>query len=253
MDLTRETIDRLLELAAPNISAHEGIEFSDKDLKPIFPPAADMVFLSTLTGLADLIAAQVEGLDDITLGQYMLHVDTPTSVRLTARATDKFGRRKLIAIAQFPKSITPFHFGAWHDPENFIIGVQSGFQPFFVDQAGGQGSATDLEYILRVASNISAEASTVNQDDGISQNVTVKQGVVLKGEATVKSRVKLAPYRTFTEIAQVVSEFVFRTRTDGEKALLALFEADGGRWQIDASTAIADWLKKNIQNVPVVR
>ena len=252
MDLTRDTIDRILELSAPNISAHEGFEFTDIDLKPLIPPSADMIFLSTLSGLADLISAQVESIDDITAGQYMLHVDTPTSVRLTARSTDKFGRRKIVAVAQFPKSITPFRFGAWHDPENFIIGVQSGFQPFFVDGTAGQ-NGTDLEYVLRVASNISAEASTVNQDDGISQNVTVKQGVVLKGEATLKGRVKLAPYRTFTEVAQVVSKFVFRTRTDGERATLALFEADGGRWQIDASTAIGDWLKKNIPNMPIVR
>lgn len=246
-------INRFLELAAPNISTHEALEFTDKPLSIIKPPKKDSLELATLTGLADAITAQVEGLTDITVGDYMLHVDSPTSVRFVARATDKFGNRREVAVAEYPKAITPFRFGAWHDPENFIIGVQAGFQPFFVDGAGGQGSATDLDYVLKVASNISAEASTVNQDDGISQNVTMKSGIVLKDNATLKSRVKLAPYRTFTEIAQVVSEFVFRTKTDGERILLALFEADGGRWQIDAATAIADWLKKNTSGIPVVR
>lgn len=250
-----ETINRLLQLGAPNISEHEGLQFTDKELTLISPPTADFLILSTLTGLADAIKAQIEGLTDITVGDYMLHVDSPKSVRFLHRTTDKFGRRKLVAKAEFPTTITPFRFGAWHDPENFIIAVQSGFQPFFVDApaGSGQGQGEDLAYVLKVASNISAEAATVNQDDGISQNVTVKQGVVLKGETTLRSRVKLAPYRTFTEVAQVISEFVFRTKTDGERVLLALFEADGGRWQLDAAAAIANWLQKNTSNIPIVR
>jgi hypothetical protein len=246
-----ETINRILSLSAPNISEHNELEYTDKPLSLILAPQDDSVVVTTLSGLSDLIKADVGQAASIP-SRLVLHIDTPTSVRLLERDPDKWGRRQIVASAVFPKSITPFRFGAWHDPENFIIGVQSGFQSFFVDATAGQ-MASDLDYVLKVASNITAESSTINADDGISQNVTLQKGIALKDAATLKGRVKLAPYRTFTEIAQVVSDFVFRVRTDGDDATLALFEADGGRWQLEAAKAIADWLTEKTTGIPILR
>jgi hypothetical protein len=66
--------------------------------------------------------------------------------------------------------------------------------------------------------------------------------VALKAEETLRPIVNLAPYRTFSEIDQVVSRFIFRAHADAEGAELALFEADGGRWRLAAVQAIATWL-----------
>ena len=64
--------------------------------------------------------------------------------------------------------------------------------------------------------------------------------------------VNLAPYRTFAEIDQVVSQFVFRARVGSGSANLALFEGDGGRWRLSAVAAIKAWLEGEETGVEVI-
>jgi hypothetical protein len=154
-------------------------------------------------------------------------------------------------MAQFPPQIKLFRFGNWMDPETFVIEVSAGFQRAFIDSS--KGLIGDLDYVLKAASNISVEQMTTNQDDGVSQNVTMQRGVVLKAAETLKGRVTLAPFRTFGEIDQVMSEFIFRVDADGHSVTLALFEADGGRWQIAAAEAIKAYLDGKVGNLPVIR
>jgi hypothetical protein len=54
----------------------------------------------------------------------------------------------------------------------------------------------------------------------------------------------LSPYRTFRELNQPESAFIFRMRGGGEGKApqCALFEADGGKWKLDAVQAIKLWL-----------
>jgi hypothetical protein len=59
----------------------------------------------------------------------------------------------------------------------------------------------------------------------------MRAGVHLKDQEKIQPRVKLAPYRTFPEVKQALSQFVLRARNQGETIELALFEADGGRWR----------------------
>lgn len=151
-----------------------------------------------------------------------------------------------------PKLITPFKFGMWMDPESFVIGCQSGFQRTKIENEDGTFAA-DLDYVLKVASNITAEAIDTSEDDGIAQKVAMRRGVVLKEQTNLKPRVNLAPYRTFAEIDQQLSQFLFRARVGGESVNLALFEADGGRWHLSAVAAIAEWLNEKIAGkVPVI-
>ena len=80
-------------------------------------------------------------------------------------------------------------------------------------------------------------------DDGISQTVNVRQGVGLKKTERLKSRISLTPYRTFTEIEQPESEFILRLDNDGK---VGLFEADGGRWKLDAKEQIKAYFESRL-------
>jgi hypothetical protein len=112
--------------------------------------------------------------------------------------------------------------------------------------------AQDLDYVLKIASAISAGKEQTNSDDGISQTVQMKAGVTLKTTETLRPIVNLAPYRTFAEIDQVLSRFIFRAHGDEEGAQLALFEADGGRWRLGAVAAIRSWLAGRFGDTPVI-
>jgi hypothetical protein len=49
-----------------------------------------------------------------------------------------------------------------------------------------------------------------SEDSGITQKVGMKTGAVLKTTETLRPRVTLAPFRTFREVVQPASEFIFR-------------------------------------------
>lgn len=75
--------------------------------------------------------------------------------------------------------------------------------------------------------------------------MTVRDGVASLAHAKTPNPVTLRPYRTFNEVEQPASQFVFRVN---KSANLALFEADGGKWKLDAVKNISDYLKTELAN-----
>jgi hypothetical protein len=246
--MIKEAIDRILSLAAPNFHTAGDLEYSDKHLHIITDPAPESVKCSTLQGLVDLHDGELD--DANTKGDLLVHITSPTSVELISRESDRFGRRRVWAEADYPECKT-FGFGAWMDPESFIIAAQQSFQRVKIENEDGS-FMKDLDYVLGIASKISAENATDHDDDGFAQRVAVKQGVKLLTETILKPMIMLAPYRTFAEIDQVLSQFVFRARVDGNSVRLALFEGDGGRWKLGAVSAIKAWIAPKFGKVPVI-
>jgi len=238
MSTDSDSINKILALAAPTIHTVGDLEYTNKTLNLIYPPSVKAVECSTLQGLVDLF---INSLDEVKPDHVLVHITSPTSVELISKDSDDHGKRRVWASSTYPKDCATFSFGQWLNPENFIILAQQGFQRVKIENDDGS-MAHDLDYVLKIASSISAGQTRDNIDDGITQTVTVKQSVALKAEETLRPIVNLAPYRTFSEIDQVVSRFIFRAHADAEGAELALFEADGGRWRLAAVQAIAQWL-----------
>jgi hypothetical protein len=157
---------------------------------------------------------------------------------LVQRKGDSYGRRTAHVTASLTEGVTTFpYFNRFGAQEDFIIGLQSHFQ-----------SSPDLSGLLDLASHITGKETVKQVDSGITQEVTVQRGTAFKETVEVKARVSLKPFRTFRELDQPASEFIFRVK-DG--AQLALFEADGGAWKIAAVGLIADWLKNRINTSPI--
>lgn len=245
--MIREAMDKVIALAQPNFHTAGKLEYSDKTLNLIYPPAPKAVGCSTLQGLVDLFD---EGLDDAKAEDLLVHITSPTSVDLIERVADDYGRRRVWVSAEYPEC-KGFPFTAWLDPENFIINAQQHFQRVKVERDDGT-FAKDLDYILQIASKISAEHATDHEDDGFAQRVAVKQGIALKAEQILRPMIQLAPFRTFAEIDQPLSQFVFRARVGNGSVALALFEGDGGRWKLGAVASIKAWLEDKIDKVPVI-
>lgn len=246
-----EFVQKILSLGEPHLhEVGDGLEYSDKALHLIQPPAAEAVKCSTLQGLVDLFVGKLD--DGDTVGDLLCHITSPTSVELVSRMSDAHGRRRVWARADYPSQCASFTFGKWMNPEEFIIAAQASFQRVKMEKDDGT-FAQDLDYVLGIASKISAEQVQSHEDDGIAQRVATKSGVVLKSETVLRPLVDLAPYRTFAEIDQVLSRFVFRARIGNESVLLALFEGDGGRWRLAATDAILLWLAQSkLQVIPII-
>jgi hypothetical protein len=245
--MIKEAIDKILSLATPNFHEVGKLEYSDKSLQLITPPAPLLVECSTLQGLVDLFDADM---DEVTPDQVLVQITSPTSVDLISKDSDDHGRRRVWVRCECPE-VETFKFNVWHNPESFIIAAQQHFQRVKIENEDGT-FAKDLDYVLNVASKISAENATDHEDDGFAQRVSVKQGITLKAETILKPTIMLAPFRTFTEVDQVLSRFVFRARIHDGAIHLALFDGDGGRWKIGAAAAIKSWLQPKFGVVPVI-
>lgn len=99
------------------------------------------------------------------------------------------------------------------------------------------------EAVLRFAGTIESGTLAAYSDDGISQSATVKKGIAGKESALVPNPVKLRPYRTFIEVQQPESEFIFRMSDCNEEIGCAIFEADGGAWKREAMKNIKEYLE----------
>ena len=132
-----------------------------------------------------------------------------------------------------------FGFNQFMDQERFCIALQSKFI-----------KNDDRDLLLKFAGTV--ESGTVAQygDDGVTQKATIKTGLASKGEAILPNPVKLKPFRTFLEIDQPESDFIFRMREGRGDVECAIFEADGGAWQIKAMQNIKDYLLGALEDMP---
>lgn len=230
--MLKEALQYIVGLGEAREHDIHGNVYSDKQLYRVdsYYPKASSVTVRTLSSLIDYIMSEIDCMAD----RMIVAVESPTTVRLYSQLDDNRDREYLMAAeALLPK----FPFGQFMDQENFCIGIQSKFIP-----------NEDRELLLRFAGTV--ESGTVAQygDDGISQKATIKTGLASKGEAILPSPVRLKPFRTFIEIDQPESDFIFRMR-EGRGVECAIYEADGGAWQIDAMQRIKCYLQEALEDM----
>lgn len=238
--LTRQPFEQALEVSDRIIYLPDGYKAIRADTFREEPEPPSLK-LATLTGLRDYLHANRDG---IALNTLMVQVESPTVVVAFGPLHGPVHQRdELVKVSCNSLVGGPaFEFGKFYDLESFNIALQS----LFVD-------SPDRARVLSVVGSVRAEGVRTTDDNGITQTVTAKLGVVLNQQVDVPNPVWLAPFRTFREIEQPVSPFVLRMqsgRTEGSLPTAALFEADGGNWKLTACQAIAAWLRANVVNVP---
>lgn len=194
--------------------------------------AKESIRVHTLNGLCEYIESQRER-QEVPL---FIQIEDEKTVRLLG-TLDAEGRREQLLVAS---AIVPdFNYDYFMDSESLIISLQAQFAP-----------SEDREVLLQVLGNIKEENVRTVGDDGVSQAVKIKQGLTSVADVIVPNPVNLAPFRTFLEVDQPFSDFIFRMK-DGPKG--ALFEADGGVWRNDAITNIAIYLHDRLIEEPAER
>lgn len=212
----------------PIIQLEQGT-YSKQRLERVNEVVADTLKLTTLTGLIDYIKANIDDLQ----GKLLVQVKSCDEVLLYSPLNiDKNRELYVAAAAILPNNV---QYERFMDTERFNIMLQSAF----VDN-------TDKLLLLKYTGLVRDEAVKESGDDGVSQQVTIKTGVASVGQAVVPNPVTLAPYRTFPEIVQPESKFIFRMK-EGPSA--ALFEADGGAWRNKTIQSIKEYLQEALKDV----
>jgi len=204
----------------------EGWVLNDPERLPKTPAPLS---LHTLSGLGEYIRANR---DELVQTQTMIHVLDQRNVRVLSKLQPLAARHCFATVTVVAED---FGFGRFYECESFNVALQTLFEP--TDQAAS---------LLSVVGNIRDEKVGSYDDDGVTQTVTAKQGVALAYHVKAPNPVTLRPYRTFREVDQPESKFVFRMQAGKEagcRPSCALFEADGGRWKLEAIQSIATFLR----------
>lgn len=231
--MIEKALKYIVGLKTPYIQEIDGQTYSDKPLNRIaYNPKAAEITLNTLSSLVDYIKS---GYDEF--GKMFVHIVSPFEVRLFSILDEDRAREHLVNVtAQVPT----FRFNEYISHEDFCISLQSKFL-----------DTEDRALLLRFAGTV--EAGTVAQygDDGVTQKATIKSGVASKQEALVPNPVHLIAYRTFVEVAQPETQYIFRMKQGSNSSVYCgLFEADGGAWKIVAKDRIREYLENNLKDIP---
>lgn len=224
MDLTREFIEKIEEMAVAELIDIEGVQYSTKHLHQINPPKPESIKTKSLTAIIDYIGANIDKLDP---EKIIIQVIDHESVRIMSALDFVYRGREYYIWAQ---AETPeIRLNNFTDRESFNIMLQSRF-----------ADVADRADVLRSIGKMRYENEVKMEDDGITQTVASKAGVALVREDQIPNPVRLAPFRTFSEIEQPISPFILRV---DDKCNVGLFEADGGAWKNKAMQSIKDYLE----------
>lgn len=233
MENIKDALEYVVDLARAEdatIIGNDGREyynvnrFNYRELSPKKYPQA--IHLSTLKSLVDYVKS---GLNGITKQQIILVVENAQCVEIYTENDEFEQRTTLVSVqAELPR----LSFDHYLDTEQFNIMLQSKFV-----------NSDDRDVLLDFASKVKVENGAQVEDNGVSQVTTIKNGAATLSKAVLPNPVVLRPYRTFLEVEQPASPFVFRMNRHGE---LALYEADGGRWKLEAKLNVAEYLRSEL-------
>lgn len=229
--IEKEALQYLVELGSKKIvKSATGAEYGVVDgryLQQLHPQTGvrEVLGLHTLSGVVDYIQKNEERRD----AKLILHVVNDHRVRLI-NSLDKYNNREVLLQAD---AIVPeIPFGNFIEAEQLLIILQAQFV-----------NTPDRKILMKVLGNLREENVKNANDDGVSQAVTVKTGIASQGEVRVPNPVELQPYRTFAEVEQPASKFIFRMHP-GMKG--SLIESDGGYWRNDAIQKIKEYFTKKL-------
>lgn len=209
------------------------------DRNVVFAPRRELTPTLKIASLAGIVEYLRKEVDVERLDTFVQVID-PTTVCIHQPINSRTDRRftPVIAHADIPR----IDLNTFIDQEDMTIQLQSKFV-----------ETPERAALLAVIGNTVADEELTQEDDGVSQTVTLQKGIRRSNE-TIKNPFMLCPFRTFTEVDQRESPFVVRLRKE-DGIEYALFEADGGAWRNVARQSIRQYILDAFSDdefVPVV-
>lgn len=246
-ELTAKTIEKIENLvkranrAENEVVVVDGMSYWVKDHQPIIEDyRPETIYVSSLSAIANYIQENREGFKK---DQIFIHVASPTLVDLYEITSGEMEQRTHIMHATLSNDCAPFPFDQFLSTEEFIIGLMTRFI-----------SSEDQETTLKIAASLKSVKSLENSDDGATTKYDAHHGVVCTAPDIkhIPQVVSLYPFRTFRQIDQPGSSFVFRYRATGTEITCALIEADGGAWKHEAMDYIETYFRARLPEVQII-
>lgn len=256
-EVTKDGLEYLVEIGKKLVPIEEknydGRRYTRSQINAVDEPLVQAIRISTLSSLSDLctnkfsqaksdtVDTAIKGFEGFHPKDHVVHVVSPTQVQVVTAVSNVWKKRAVLIDCNLQET-TQFTLGQFMKQDEFIIAVLSCFV-----------QSDERDYVAKLAGNALSEQVTTAQDDGVSQTVGQRMGATLAEKTTVKNIVKLRLYRTFREVDQPESPFLFRLKQSGDNIpLFAFFEADGGAWKLQATENIARFLRSRLTDAIVV-
>lgn len=201
----------------------DGVKYLSGSFRAVRPPIfrAESLKFNDLDSIVDMVKQEAKRFN---LPLYIC-VEAHNRVRVYSSLDIEKGR-ECPYVAE--SRACQFRFGHPYDNEGFIVALRSQFI-----------QNEDIDELLEVISKVKTSESVENNDDGISQTVKASSGVALIENKKINPIRELMPFRTFPEVEQPTSDFLFRiVKGSG----FYLYEADGGAWINTARKSIKAYL-----------
>lgn len=222
--IDKSFIEKIEDMAEVELLEVGNIQYATKELWKVDNPKPAKVKVKSLTAIIDYLTSNV---DDLSMEGIIIHVEDHETVWVMSRLHSNHREREFYMVAKAePPEI---RLNSFTDRESFNIILQSRF-----------ADVADRADVLRSIAKMRYENEVKMEDDGITQTVASKAGVALVREDQIPNPVRLAPFRTFSEIEQPISPFILRV---DDKCNVGLFEADGGAWKNKAMQSIKNYLE----------
>lgn len=233
-----EETPTVLSIDGHSYTAFRGNLSRVQTVKPDREEKPDVFEAFSLSGLVDYIMADVDGLFQDPAVRHIVRVIDPKHVEVLSPLHGFYKERDVVARCS---ALTPkIAFGTFLGVDEFQIMVQAMFT-----------ESVNRALVLQLSGSLRKEQSMQTADDGVSQKITINRGVSTADDVTVRNPVPLRPLRTFYEVEQPESPFILRFNEDCEAAL---FEGDGGAWQLRAVENVRKWLAEKLSgcNVEII-
>lgn len=171
-----ESLDGKAKATLPIHATEDGMRFYKPMLEgewiPLLDAAQGTLNVGTLQAVVDYINQNPDGMD---LSKILVHVCDVTTVKVMSVP---FGGWKQRTTYMRADAVIPAHrFGSWTSPDEFVPYLQSCFVP-----------SDDLDALIKISGNLVDTSEVRVQDDGVSQEVSIRQGAARKAEVPVLMR-----------------------------------------------------------------
>ncbi len=238
--MLKELANKIEELVKgqvePEIIEHEGVDYvkTSEGYEQLRKPQTRKIEVNSLSGLVKMIRNSINDAQDGVQGIYtpfIVNLDFNCIEVMSALSNDKTRNYLVEANPMIPN----LNMGRNMSVEEMIILLSTAYVP-----------TENTDKFIKSISSLRIVEEVNFDDDGIGQTVTAKQGASMNKSFQVQPIVKLKPIRTYAEIEQVESKFLFRVNKDGT---VCLREADGGQWKYEVQSRIVNYLESNLKEL----
>ncbi|MER2126318.1 hypothetical protein [Solibacillus sp.] len=224
--MLKELYERILQSARPETVEINNKVYSTDRLSLVSEnPSVEAIQIHSLSGVVDYIQSHFDGTRNL-----LIHIQSPTEIYLMDALDSTNNRRIYLKSTALLPTI---QFDRFIDREQFQIMLQANFVP-----------TPDHVAVLDIVSHIHIQDGNIElKDNGFTQAVTVKAGAASLSQTPIPPKVSLKPFRTFVEVPQPASDYILRLN---ERGHVALYEADGGSWQLEAIENIAEYFRAQL-------